>query len=176
MKKIMIVAIVVVAMLGCVVTAKADSVGTAVPLSFSVPATFGFTLSKYSYDFGTVRNGSGGETTIGMFCGSNHSVVWKLAISANLFTSGADTLPNSAFMFAAWSNADAEQAKGTFITFPTPPAAGMPVPLTPTLFYTSTLAEGADSFVPITLGLYLSIPAAQASGFYTTNLALTMYE
>ncbi len=176
MKKILIIMVAIAILVGYSAIAKADSTNTTVPLSFTVPAAFGFTLEKYSYDFGTIPPAGGGQTTTGIFCRSNHGLVWKLAVNANQFASGGNTLPSSGFTFAAWSNADAEQAKGTFISFPVPPAPGMPVPSAQTTFYTSTLAEGSDPFVPVVLGLYVSVPASQASGLYTTNLVVTMFE
>jgi len=176
MKKILIVMAAIAILVGYSAVATADSTSTTVPLSFTVPAAFGFTLEKYSHDFGTVPPAGGAQTTTGIFCRSNHCVVWKLAVSANAFASGANTLPSSGFTFAAWSNADAEQAKGTFISFPVPPLPGMPVPSAQTTFYTSTLAEGSDPFVPVVLGLYISVPASQASGLYSTSLVLTMFE
>lgn len=176
MRKMLTVMVAIAMFAGYSAVATADSTNTTVPLSFSVPAAFGFTLEKYSHDFGTIPPAGGGQTTTGIFCRSNHGAIWKLAINANAFTGGANTLPSNGFTFAAWSNTDAQQAQGTFISFPVPPAPGMPVPSTQTTFYTSTLAEGSDPFVPVVLGLYVSVPASQASGLYSTNLVLTMFE
>lgn len=171
MKKMLVITIAVGLMLvGYSVTASASSVNTTVPLSLTVAEGFGFTLDKYSYDFGSILPGAGAETTIGIFCRSNHSKVWHMAMNANAFASGANTIPsNPGFKFAGWSNDGPEKAQGTF-------AAAGPVPAAQTDLYTSTLAEGADPFVPLAMGLYINAPAGQAAGYYTTNLVLTMYD
>ena len=62
MKKILAVAMVATMLIaGYSISAKADSTSATVPLSFSVPAAFGFTLDTYSHDFGTVNAGAGGR-------------------------------------------------------------------------------------------------------------------
>lgn len=175
MKKIVILVAVAAMLVGYSAIATADSTNTTVPLSFTIPAAFGFTLDKYSHDFGTIPAGGGQQTTVGIFCRSNHGVVWKMALKADPFSNGAVTMPSDpGFKFAPWSNEGAEKAQGTFV--PAPGGSGAVVPATQTDFYTSTLAEGSDPFVPMVLGLYITVPTAQASGLYTTNLILTMYE
>ena len=176
MKKTLIVILGVLVVLGCTTMVKAETFAQSVPLTLTIPAEFGFTLSKYSHDFGTVRTGEGAETTIGIFCGSNHGIAWKLALNADEFTNGVDTIPEGdAFVYAAWGDTSGEFAyEGTFPGEPFDPAPAVPTTLTD--FYLSSVSEGGKSFVPITLGLYLSIPGAQESGYYTTDLVITMYD
>ncbi len=171
MKKILLIIVAMaIVVAGYSVTAKAAPMNITVPLSITVAEGFGFTLDKYAYNFGTVDSGKGAETTIGIACQSNHGKLWHMALNASPFTSGSNTIASDpGFKFAGWSNDGAEKAKGTF-------AASGPVPATQTDLYTSTVAEGADPLVPLSLGLYVTVPAGQASGYYTTNLILTMYD
>lgn len=173
MKKLLSVILVAMVLLGYSVAAMAASVSSTVPLSLSITGQFGFTLDKYSYAFDAATSNL--QTSIGIFCRSNNGKVWKMALNANEFTSGANTLPsNPNFKCAAWSNAGTEQAKGSFGDFGA--EGGKVVPATQTDFYTSLPAEGSDPFVPLVLGLYVTVPGGQASGMYQTNLILTMYE
>ncbi|MDD5680347.1 MAG: hypothetical protein PHI59_03805 [Candidatus Omnitrophica bacterium] len=175
MKKMLMIITAIAVLVGYSAVVKAEDVSSTVPLSFTVPAAFGFTLDKYSHNFGTVNAGSGAETTLSISCRSNHGKVWKLSLKADPFTSGATTMASDpAFKFAPWSNAGDEQAKGTFV--PAPGGSGAVVPAVATDFYTSTLGEGSDPYIPLVLGLYLTVPTTQASGLYNTNLVLTMYE
>jgi len=183
MKKVLVITLIAAVMLvGLSVAAKADSMNATVPLTVTIPAQFGFQLTKYAHDFGSVDTGSGGETTIGIFCRSNHGLVWKLQAQAAEFENGnGDILPSDPnFVMASWTDADdpltplvdegAEAAQGTgFYAGPVPSTMAYD-------FYESTVAEGGDPFVPITVGLYLNIPNAQASGLYSTDLIITMYE
>lgn len=175
MKKILIAVLAVTAVLGYSVMAKADSVNSTVPLTFTVQEAFGFTLDKYSYDFGTIKTGEGAETTIGIFCRSNHGRVWNLGIQAPEFVNGSgDTLPSDpGFKMAAWTAVagDPGQALGTFKW------NDKPVPSTTMLdFYESTVAEGGDPFTALTLGLYITLPSALPSGLYSTNMVITMHD
>lgn len=171
MKKIVLIIVAMAIVLaGYSVTAKAASVNTTVPLSITIAEGFGFTLDKYSHNFGAVNPGKGAETTIGISCQSNHAKQWRMALNASPFASGSNTIASDpGFKFAGWSNEGTEQAKGTF-------AVAGPVPATQADLYTSTVGEGADPYVPILLGLYITVPAGQAAGYYTTNLIMTMYD
>ena len=97
-----------------------------------------------------------------------------MGIQAENFTNTtADILPNDPyFTMAAWTYADpaSEEAQGTFLYDGAIPSSSMYD------FYQSTLAEGGDPFVPLTLGLYVTVPSAQPAGYYTTDLILTMHE
>jgi len=164
----------VIAVLAFSTVAMAESVDATVPLTLSIPSQFGFTLDKYAHDFGTVNTGAGAEVTIGIFCRSNHGLVWHMGIEAAEFTNGtSDTIPSDpGFLMAAWTWAEdeADEAQGVF-------CYEGPVPSTSMYdFYDSTLAEGGDPFVPMTLGLYVNVPSAQPSGLYSTDLILTMHE
>ncbi|MBU4376347.1 MAG: hypothetical protein KKD29_02580 [Candidatus Omnitrophica bacterium] len=172
MKKMLsIVVVMAMVLVGYSVTANAASASKTLPLTLNVAAQFGFDVDKSSYAFDVPTGNL--QTTIGIFAKSTNGNVWKMALNANPFTSGTNTLPSDpGFKCAAWSNADAEQAQGSFGVF----AAAQIVPLTQTDFYTSTSAEGSDTFVPMVLGLYITVPSTQAAGVYATNLYLTMYE
>lgn len=173
MKKILSVTLAAIALLGYSVAAMADSVSTTVPLSLSISGQFGFVLDKYSYSFDVGTSNL--QTTIGIFCRSNHGAIWYMALNANPFSNGTDVLPSDPnFKCAAWSNADDQQAQGEFGSFDD--EGGQVVPAAQTDFYTSTSAEGSDNFVPLVLGLYVTVPESQALGLYQTNLILTMHE
>ena len=172
MKK-MLIAILAVTTIVLGYTAMAEAAETfsqSVPLLLSIPAEFGFELTKDSYDFREVPTGTGAQTSFGIFCKSNHNKVWTLSLNADEFSNGTVVIPEGeAFTCAAWGDASGEFVlEGTFATFP------MNVPVTQTVFYTSSLNEGGKPFVPVTLEVYLSIPSAQESGNYTTNLVITM--
>ena len=174
MKRTMIAMFIVVAILGCYAIAEADVFDATVPLTLTVPEQWGFVLTAYSWDFGTISPAGGAETTLGIFCSSNHNRVWHMALNANAFSNGLDVIPSDpGFIFAAWTDASDPigGAQGTF-HFPT----GGPVPVAQTDFYTSTLGEGADPFTALTLGLYVTVPAGQPSGLYSTDLILTMHD
>lgn len=167
-----VVMMIAVAMVFVAAAARADSVSLTVPLIVTVPAQFGFILDKYSHDFGTVQTGAGAQTTFGIFCRSNHGIVWYMGIQAPQFENeSGDILPSDpGFVMAAWSNADPEQAQGTFLYIG-------PVPYSMMYdFYESTIEEGGDPFVPMTLGLWIAIPSTQPSGLYSTDMVLTMHE
>ena len=185
MKKALVITLVAVVMLvGFSVVAMADSMDATIPLTVTIPASFGFVLDKYTHDFGTVNTSEGGETTFGIFCRSNHGLVWKLQVQADEFSNGAGGIlpsdPN--FIQAAWT--------GPAVDDPLTPdddesighAAGLfgasgPIPsVAPYDIYTSTIGEGGSPFTAITMGVYLSVPGAQASGLYSTDLIITMYE
>lgn len=173
MKKILIVMAAIAILAGYSTVVRAESVNSTISTSFTVSASYGFTVSATSLDLGTIKPGMGGQPVLQptIVCSSNHAKVWKLALNANPFSSGTVTMPSDpGFKCSAWSSVGAEQAQGTFAAFP------MVVPATQTDFYTSTLAEGSDQYVPITLGLYITVPSTQASGVYATNLVLTMYD
>ncbi|MBL7071625.1 MAG: hypothetical protein ISS26_05600 [Candidatus Omnitrophica bacterium] len=174
MKKALSMMLAVAVVFGFSVAAYAADFTVNVPLSVAISEMFGFTLDKYSHDFGLVNAGAGAETNIGIFCRSNHGVVWYMAIYADEFENAAgDTIDsNPNFWMAAWTYADpaSEEADGTFVL------DDDPVPTVESDFYQSTIAEGSDAFIPLTLGLYLSVPMSQPSGYYTTNLVLTMHE
>lgn len=171
MKRTLSVILTVMVLLGYSVAAMAAEMSATVPLSLSISADFGFILDKYSYAFDAATGNL--QTTIGIFCRSNNGKVWYMALNANPFASGANTLPSDPnFKCAAWSNADAEQAKGSFGAYST----AQVVPTVQTNFYTSLLTEGSDPFVPMVLGLYLTIPDGQPVGLYETSLVLTMHE
>ena len=171
-KAVLILGIIVICAYSTV--AMAESVDAIVPLQLTIPSQFGFTLDKYAHDFGTVNTGSGAEVTIGIFCRSNHGLVWHMGVQADPFTSTTnDIMPSDpGFKMAAWSWAEDpdDSAQGTF-------KYEGPIPSTIMYdFYDSTEAEGGDPFVPMTLGLYVNVPSAQASGLYTTDLIITMHE
>lgn len=173
MKKIMIAVLAAAVVLGYAVIAKADSVNATVPLTFTVQEQFGFTLDKYSHDFGQIQTGAGAETTIGIFCRSNHGRVWYMGLKAEPFANGSgDVLASDpGFIAAPWGTpaGDPGETQGTFLyTGPVPPTSYD--------FYRSTIGEGGDPFTAMTLGLYVTVPSAQASGLYSTDLILTMHD
>lgn len=173
MKKTLVIMFVAAVLFGYAAAAMAGTVSTTVPLSLTISGQFGFTLDKYSYAFDSATGNL--QTTIGIFCRSNHTVVWYMALNANPFSNSTNTLPsNPNFKCSAWSNADAEQAKGNFGIYDD--VGGQVVPAAQDNFYTSTPLEGSDNFVPLVLGLYVTVPTGQASGLYETNLVLTMHE
>lgn len=172
MKKMLTVMVVAVMLVGYSAVVRAESKSATVPVSFEVAAEYGFTVDPTLLDLGSIKPGWGKEPKLHptITCSSNHATVWKLALNANPFSNGAVEMPsNPGFKCSAWSNDGSDKAQGVF-------APGMVVPAIQTDFYTSTLAEGSDQKVPITLGLYVNVPATQASGSYTTNLIITMYE
>ena len=174
MKKILIIALVVAATLGYAVTAKADSVNATVPMTFTVQEAFGFTLSQYSHDFGSIKTGEGAETTIGIICRSNHGRQWTMNIQAPEFTNGTGgTLPSDpGFTMSGWTDKPGEpgEAQGEWLykTGPIPSVAGGYD------FYRSTPAEGGDPFTALTIGLYVKLPTALAAGLYSTSVNFTM--
>lgn len=174
MKKILVIALAVAAVLGYAVAAKADSVNSTVPLTFTVQEAFGFTLDKYSYDFGQIKTGEGAEATIAIFCRSNHGRAWYMGIQAPEFSNGSgSTLPSDpGFIMAAWGApaGDPGEALGTFLYTGAVPSTTMYD------FYESTLAEGGDPFTALTLGLYITLPTALPAGLYSTNMVLTMHD
>lgn len=174
MKKTLSVVLAAMLFLGCTVVAMADELIIQVPLSVSISEMFGFLLDKYSHDFGSVAAGAGAQTTIGIFCRSNHGVRWYMALNADPFeNAGGQTIPsNPGFKMGvwSWSSDPSEIAKGDILY------TDKPVPALETDFYRSTVAEGMDPMVPLTLGLYLLIPINQPAGYYTTDLFLTMHE
>ncbi len=99
MKKTLIAIFAIALVIGFSTIAKADSFDQSVPLSVTIPAQFGFTLTAYSHDFGTVNIGEGAETTISIFCRSNHGLAWKLALNADEFSSTCF----SSFSFSSFS-------------------------------------------------------------------------
>ena len=142
MKKMIVVLLAVTTIvLGYTTMVKADSFSQAVPLSLTILEEFGFTLTTYSHDFGTVRTGEGAETTIGIFCFSNHGLAWNLALNADEFSNGVTTIPEGdAFVYAAWGDTAGDFVyEGTFPGAPFDPAP--PVPSTPTVFYNSSVAD-----------------------------------
>ena len=186
MKKLLLVAIL---LMGFAVTAIAAETSSTIPLQLVIPAQFGFTLTDYSWDFGTIAPPGGAQTGIGIFCRSNHGVPWKLKGGADPFENASgDIIPSTdpGFVMAAWgagefivdpitelptTEPDPGWAQGTF------PYSG-PVPDTTLLFdfYESTIGEGNDPFTALTLGLYVWVTDGQASGLYTTDFIITMYE
>ncbi len=189
MKKILTsIVLAVMVLIGYSVIAHADSMDASVPLTFSVAEQFGFVLDKYSHDFGAITTGGGAETTITASCRSNHGIVWRLRVQAANFQNGSgDTLSsdpgevfdpsgdtvNTGFSMAVWGPAagDDNELKGT-VNYP----YGWVPAATPYDIYTSSIEEGADDYVPVTMGLYLTLPGALASGMYSTDFVLTMYE
>lgn len=172
MKNTLSVILAVMVLLGYSVAAEADSVDQTVPLSLAVPAAFGFTLEKYSHDFGTVPTGQGTMTTIGIYCRSNHGRPWNMALNADPFSNGTDIIPSDpGFKWGAWTDTT-DPIGGGQGKFPYPD--GGVVPTSPTVFYESTMDEGSDDFTALTLGLWVLVPAGQPSGLYETNLILTM--
>ena len=175
MKRTLLVVSAVMVLLGYSVVAMAASVSTNVSLSLAIAGDFGFILDKYSYNFDTATVNL--QTTVGIFCRSNNGKVWYMDLSANPFTltGGVETIPNNPnFTCAAWSNPDDEQAQGSFGDYGI--EGGQPVPTNPDTFYTSHADEGSDPMVPLSLGLYLTIPDGQTVGLYETDLILTMHE
>lgn len=173
MKKVLIIMAVITILVGYSALSGAESAGSTVPVSFTVAASYGFTVSSTSLDLGTIKPGASGQPSLQptIICSSNHAKVWKLALNANPFSCGTSVISSDpGFKCAAWVNSGTEAAQGSFAPFP------MVVPAVQTDFYTSTLAEGSDQYVPITLGLYVNVPSAQATGVYTTNLVITMYD
>ncbi len=173
MKKMLIIMAAVIMLVGCSTVVRAEAASSSISMSFTVTASYGFTVSTTSLNLGNVKPGLGIEPPLqpSIICSSNHGKPWKLAINANPFSCGAATVPSDpGFKCSAWSSVGAEQAQGVFATFP------MVIPAVQTDFYTSTLPEGSDQYVPITLGLYIAVPTTQVSGTYTTNLVLTMYD
>lgn len=170
MRKALVVTVVVaVAMLGFVSMAKADSQAAVLPLAVSVTSDFGFTLSDYTPDF------TDKEAVIGIYCRSNNGVVWYMAVEAPEFTNTtSEVLPsNPNFTYAAWS----DEAAGTWIQdFSQETGGSRVMPTSQEAFYTSTVAEGSDDFIPLTIGMWLVIPAGQAAGLYETDVTLTMYD
>lgn len=176
MKKIAVVAVLVGSIImGFSVMAKAaDSVQATVPLTLTIPAQFGFTLDKYAWDFGTVETGKGAETTIAIFCRSNHGRKWYMGLQAAEFQNGAGDkfASDPGFTMVGWGApvGDPGYAGGIFVYKGAVPSASMYD------FYESTVAEGGDPFTSLTLALYIKLPSAQASGLYSTNLILTMHD
>lgn len=175
MKRLMLVIIGALLVVGfCYEIASGDSVNSNVPLTFTVQDEFGFTLDKNSYDFGSIATGTGTETTIGIFCKSNHGREWYLGIQAPEFSNGAGgTLASDpGFVVAAWNGDEGGpgNAGGTFLYTGAVPSAMMYD------FYASTLAEGTDPYTVVTLGLYITVPAGQAAGLYQTTMTLTMHD
>lgn len=173
MKKLFAVLAVAVLVIAGYSVAQAASISTNVPLSFSVQDEFGFTLSKYSHDFGSIPTGSGAETTVGIFCKSNHGKVWYMGIQAPEFSNGAASMPSDpGFKMAAWNGdpGGSGDAKGSFIYAGAVPSTIMYD------FYQSTLAEGSDQFTSLALGLYITVPAGQAAGLYQSTMTLTMHD
>ena len=171
-KTIIVMFIAAIAFAGYCVPANAAVNNAAVPLTVTVGDVFGFDLSAWAVDFGNVEAGGYVETTIDITCKTNQGSLWQVTFGADPLSDGTNMIPNESLIQAGWSNDSPEKATGTFPSNGGPLGAPMPIP--GATFYLSGTGEEVDSYVPLNMGLYLTIPVGQAKATYTTDLMLTM--